>query len=121
RLSWLPPPCNPSRPDSDMVQYENGEFPRTRLRRMRRDEFSRRLMRETTLSVDNLIYPVFVIEGERQREAIASMPGVERLSIDELVAEARELHELGVPAVALFPVTPAQAKSLDARESWNPD
>jgi porphobilinogen synthase len=104
-----------------MTDRETGEFPRTRLRRMRRDEFSRRLMRENTLSADNLIYPMFVIEGSRKREAVASMPGVERVSIDELVREAESLVELKIPALALFPVTPADAKSLDGKEAWNPD
>jgi porphobilinogen synthase len=98
-----------------------GGYPFTRMRRMRRDEFSRRLMRETVLSPDDFIYPVFVLEGEGQREPVASMPGVERLSIDLLVAEAREAAALGVPAVALFPVTPQSAKSEDAREAYNPD
>ena len=104
-----------------MINRETGEFPRTRLRRMRRDAFSRRLMREHTLSVDNLIYPMFVIEGRDRREAIPSMPDIERVTIDQLVREAAELAELGVPAVALFPVTPASAKSEDGREAWNPD
>ena len=98
-----------------------GEFPQTRMRRMRRDDFSRRMMREHTLQPDNLIYPVFVREGTGQREPITSMPGVERISIDELVREAEELVRLGVPAVALFPVTPASAKSEDASEAWNPE
>jgi len=97
------------------------EFPRTRLRRMRYSDFSRRLMRENTLSPDNLIYPMFVIEGRGKREAVASMPGIERVSIDELVREAEELMRLGIPALALFPVTPAEAKSLDAQEAWNPE
>ena len=96
-------------------------FPATRMRRMRRDEFSRRLMRETELTAADFIYPVFVLEGEGEREAVPSMPGVERLSIDLLVKEAREVHELGVPAMALFPVTPLSAKSEDAREAYNPD
>jgi porphobilinogen synthase len=96
-----------------------GEFPHTRLRRNRRDEFSRRLVREATLSVDDLIYPMFVIEGDDRREPVASMPGVERLTIDQLVREAEELHRLRIPAIALFPVTPAQAKSLDGREAYN--
>jgi porphobilinogen synthase len=104
-----------------MFNRETGEFPRTRLRRMRRDAFSRRLMREHTLSADNLIYPMFVIEGRDRREAIPSMPDIERVTIDQLVREAGELVELGVPAVALFPVTPASAKSEDGREAWNPD
>ncbi|MGH8401758.1 MAG: porphobilinogen synthase [Gammaproteobacteria bacterium] len=98
-----------------------GEFPATRLRRMRRDPFSRRLMRETRLSCDDLIYPMFVREGEAQREAIASMPEIERFSIDELLKEAAELMQLGIPAVALFPVTPTAKKSLDAAEAHNPD
>ncbi len=96
-------------------------FPHTRLRRMRRDEFSRRLMRETHLSVDSLIYPVFVIEGRGQRQTIDSMPGIERLSVDELVRECASLVALRIPAIAIFPVTPTGKKSLDAREAWNPD
>lgn len=96
-------------------------YPLTRMRRMRRDDFSRRMMRETVLTPDDLIWPVFVLEGSGQREAVASMPGVTRLSIDLLVAEAREIAALGVPAMALFPVTPAAAKSEDAREAFNPD
>ncbi|HSN70874.1 MAG TPA: porphobilinogen synthase [Steroidobacteraceae bacterium] len=98
-----------------------GEFPATRLRRMRRDDFSRRLARETTLTADDLIYPVFVTEGREVREPVPSMPGIERLSIDLLVREAEDLVRLGVPAVALFPVTPPAAKSLDASEAWNPE
>lgn len=104
-----------------MSDRETGEFPRTRLRRMRRDEFSRRLMRENTLTNDNLIYPVFVIEGRNRRESVASMPDVERVTIDELVREGEQLAELGVPAIALFPVTAADAKSDDGREAWNPE
>ena len=88
---------------------------------MRRDDFSRRLMRETQLSPDDLIYPVFVLEGDKQRQAVASMPGVERLSIDLLLEEAETLLELGVPALALFPVTPAERKSDDALEAYNPE
>lgn len=92
-----------------------------RLRRMRSAEFSRRLMRESRLSTDNLIYPLFVLEGENRREPVASMPGVERLSIDLLLEECRAAAELGIPAVALFPVTPAGRKSLDAAEAYNPE
>ncbi|MGH1450434.1 MAG: porphobilinogen synthase [Pseudomonadaceae bacterium] len=99
----------------------NRQFPTTRLRRIRRDDFSRRLVRETQLSVNDLIYPMFVLEGAGQREAVASMPGVERLSIDLLLEEAAELVELGIPAVALFPVTPLERKSLDAAEAYNPE
>ena len=93
----------------------------TRMRRMRKNDFSRRLMRESQLSCDDLIYPMFVIEGSGQRESIASMPGIERVSIDELLQEAAQLCELGIPAVALFPVTPQTAKSTDAREAYNPE
>jgi Delta-aminolevulinic acid dehydratase len=98
-----------------------GQYPRVRMRRMRRDDFSRRMMRETTLSPSDFIYPVFVMEGTKQRVAVPSMPGVERVTIDELVREAEECAKLGVPAIALFPVTPPDAKSLDAREAWNPE
>ncbi|MEZ5538908.1 MAG: porphobilinogen synthase [Pseudomonadales bacterium] len=96
-------------------------YPHTRLRRLRANSFARDLVRENVLSVKDLIYPMFVLEGKNQREAIASMPSIERLSIDLLVKEAKQLYKLGIPAIALFPVTPASAKSLDAREAWNPD
>ncbi|MDP4535664.1 porphobilinogen synthase [Alkalimonas collagenimarina] len=96
-------------------------FPYNRMRRMRQADFSRRLMAEHQLTVNDLIYPVFVLDGEQQREPIASMPGIERLSIDLLVAEARQLAALGIPAIALFPVTPSTKKSLDAEEAWNPE
>ena len=98
-----------------------GGYPYTRMRRMRRDDFSRRLMRETNVTPDDLIYPVFVLEGENQREPVISMPGVERMSIDLLVKEAKHIASLGVPAMAIFPVTPAQAKSEDAAEAYNPE
>ncbi len=97
------------------------QFPATRMRRMRFDGFSRRLMQESKLTVDDLIYPMFVLDGNDRREPIPSMPGVERLSIDLLLKEAEELVALGIPAVALFPVTPLEAKSLDAKEAWNPE
>jgi porphobilinogen synthase len=96
-------------------------FPNTRMRRMRRDEFSRRLMRETHLSVDALVYPIFVVEGRDERQPVASMPGIERLSIDQLLRECEILVRLKIPAIALFPVTPKEKKTLDARESWNPN
>jgi len=96
-------------------------YPRVRMRRMRRDDFSRRLMRETTLTPADFIYPVFVMEGKKQRVKVPSMPGVERMTIDELVKEARVVAKLGVPAMALFPVTPPEAKSLDGSEAWNPN
>ena len=99
----------------------NRLFPATRLRRNRRDEFSRRLVRECRLTVDDLILPVFVLDGENRREQVPSMPGVERLSIDLLLQEAEEWVALGIPALALFPVTPLEKKSLDAAEAWNPD
>jgi porphobilinogen synthase len=91
------------------------------MRRMRYNEFSRRLMRENSLSVDDLIYPMFVIEGSNQKQAIASMPDVERYSLDLLVEQAREVYELGIPAIALFPVISADKKSDDAAEAYNPD
>ncbi len=103
------------------LETSRGAFPWVRKRRMRRDDFSRRLMRENVLTANDLIYPMFVLEGEGQREAVASMPGVERLSIDLLLKEAEELVALGIPMVALFPVTPQDKKSLDAAEAYNPE
>jgi porphobilinogen synthase len=91
------------------------------MRRMRRDAFSRRLMREQVLTVDDLIYPVFVIEGEDTREAVPSMPGVERLTLDQLRIDAERAVRLGIPAMALFPVTPDSAKTALAEEAYNPD
>lgn len=88
---------------------------------MRRDDFSRRLMREHRLASDDLIWPVFVREGHDVVEPVPSMPGVMRHSIDRLVAAAREAQDLGIPALAIFPVTPPEAKSEDAREAWNPE
>jgi porphobilinogen synthase len=98
-----------------------GQYPARRLRRMRSDDFSRRLMAENQLTVSDLIYPVFVLEGKNQRQAIASMPGVERKSIDLLLEEAQELVDLGIPALAIFPVTPMDKKSLMAEEAYNPE
>ncbi|MDE0282935.1 MAG: porphobilinogen synthase [Gammaproteobacteria bacterium] len=98
-----------------------GEYPTIRLRRMREHDFTRRMMRETALSVADLSYPVFIIEGENRRESVPAMPGVERLSIDLLLEEARICAQLKIPALALFPVTPEQKKSADGREAWNPD
>jgi len=103
------------------MPHNNIIFPKTRMRRMRFQDFSRRLMRENLLSVNDLIYPLFVIEGDNQRETIASMPGVERLSIDLILKEAEEIYQLGIPAIALFPVTSTEKKSDDAREAYNPD
>ncbi len=102
-------------------QVTTGQFPGLRLRRLRRQDFSRRLMRETRLGADDLIQPLFVMEGRGRREPVASMPGVERVTIDQLLQEAETLAALGVPAVALFPVTPPEAKSADAREAYNPE
>lgn len=99
----------------------NRAYPYTCLRRNRRDDFSRRLVRENVLTVDDLILPVFVLDGVNQRESIPSMPGVERLSIDQLLIEAEEWVALGIPALALFPVTPVEKKSLDAAEAYNPE
>ncbi|MEX2516169.1 MAG: porphobilinogen synthase [Gammaproteobacteria bacterium] len=104
-----------------MTRLFPGRYPANRPRRMRADDFSRRLMRETLLTPADLIYPMFVIEGQGQREAVASMPGIERVSIDILLSEAAELVQLGIPAVALFPIISAAKKSEDASEAWNPD
>ncbi|CUA85658.1 porphobilinogen synthase [Pseudidiomarina woesei] len=94
-------------------------FPFRRMRRLRRHDFSRRMVAENQLSAADFIYPVFVIPGEQQRQQVASMPGVERLSIDLLVEECQEIAALGIPAVALFPVTPAEDKSLTAEAAWD--
>jgi len=98
----------------------NASFPGTRMRRMRRDDFSRRLMRESVLCADDLIYPVFVLEGRDRIEPVASMPGVERQSLDHLLKTAERALELGVPALALFPVIDAPLKTPGAEESYNP-
>lgn len=99
----------------------NVNFPITRLRRMRRDEFSRRLMREAVLTANDLIYPVFVLEGENRVEKVSSMPGVERQSLDHLLKTAEQALALGVPALALFPVIDVSLKTPGAEEAWNPD
>lgn len=88
---------------------------------MRSDEFSRKLIRETHLQVEDLIYPMFVMPGHSQTQAIASMPGIQRMTIDKIVEEAEEVYELGIPAIALFPVIPDTQKSLLAEEAYNPD
>ena len=95
-------------------------FPKSRMRRMRKDEFSRQLMQETRLSVKDLIYPVFIVDGEDERQPIESMPSIYRLSIDNLIEEAAELAELGIPAIALFPVVEDKRKSENGEESHNP-
>jgi porphobilinogen synthase len=98
-----------------------GSYPNTRMRRNRREDWSRRLVAETRLSVDDLIWPVFVQEGENERTPVVSMPGVDRLTIDLFVEAAREARDLGIPAVAIFPETDPSAKTPDAREAYNPD
>jgi porphobilinogen synthase len=103
------------------MKTASSSYPDTRMRRMRRNTFSRALMREHSLTPADLIQPVFVIEGNKKTETIASMPGVERLSIDHLLALAERLLKLGVPAIALFPVVGADKKSDLAEEAFNPD
>jgi porphobilinogen synthase len=102
-------------------QPSQRQFPSSRMRRMRSNDFSRRLMRENQLTTNDLIYPMFVIEGHNQRQAVASMPGVERLSVDNLVIEAKHIERLGIPTIALFPVTPDAAKSLMAEQAYSAD
>ena len=104
-----------------MDDSSNRTFPQSRMRRMRFADFSRRMMRENSLSTNDLIWPVFVLEGEKQRESVDSLPGVERLSIDLLCDEVAEAEQLGVPAIALFPVVTQDKKCLAAAEAFNPD
>ncbi len=113
-MSELPRPAN-------LDEYAAGQFPGTRMRRNRRFDWSRRLVRESTLSVDDLIWPVFVRDGAGVREAVPSMPGVDRLSIDLLVESVGEARQLGIPAVALFPATDPRQKTEDAAEAYNPE
>jgi len=103
------------------VSLSFGQFPASRMRRMRRDDFSRRLMCEHTLTANDMIYPVFVLDGHNQRQSVGSMPGVERLSIDLLLPVAEECVQLGIPALALFPVIDAGLKSVGAEEALNPE
>jgi porphobilinogen synthase len=103
-----------------MATKSYGRFPTVRMRRMRRDDFSRRLMREHHLHVDNLIQPVFIIDGQNRTEPVGSMPGIERFTVDRLLYHAEELHALGVPAIALFPLIPADRKDNVAQEAYNP-
>ncbi len=100
--------------------FDLSSFPHKRMRRMRRDSFSRRLMQENTLSAADLILPVFVLDGENRVEEISSMPGVLRMSLDRLLLVAEDCLKLGIPALALFPVVDASLKSLDAAEAYNP-
>ena len=96
-------------------------YPATRMRRMRRDAFSRAMMRENTVTADDLIYPVFILDGANQRQQVGSMPGVERVSVDLLLPVAEECVKLGIPALALFPVIDASLKTPDGIEATNPD
>ncbi len=105
----------------DKMPYDNINFPLTRMRRMRYNDFSRRLMRENSLSVNDLIYPMFVTEGTQQKEDISSMPEVYRFSLDLLLEQATEAYRLGIPAIALFPVIANDKKSLNAAEAYNSD
>lgn len=101
--------------------FSYSQFPQKRMRRMRRDSFSRRLMRENQLSVDDLVYPVFVLDGKNRIEKVESMPGVLRQSIDVLLAQAERCVQLGIPALAIFPVIDTDLKNLTASEAYNPD
>ena len=103
------------------ISLQRGAFPSTRLRRMRANDFTRRLMRENQLSVNDLIYPMFVCEGQNERQSIGSMPGIERLSLDLLAKEVKLLASLGIPAITLFPVVGTEKKSLLAEEAYNPN
>jgi len=96
-----------------------GQFPAVRMRRMRRDDFSRRLMRETVLTANDLIYPVFIVEGKNRTEKVASMPGVERMTLDRLVPVAEQCVKLRIPVLALFPVIEQRLKTADGREAFN--
>ena len=104
-----------------MTQPFSARFPDARPRRMRRDDFSRRLARETTLTADDLILPVFVLDGAGREEPVPSLPGVSRKSFDRLCRDAEACLDLGVPAIALFPVIPAELKTADAAQAWRPD
>jgi len=104
-----------------MPSIITGQYPATRMRRMRRDPFSRAMMRENTVTAADLIYPVFILDGENQRQQVASMPGVERVSVDILMGVAEECVALGIPVLALFPVIDASLKTYDGVEATNPD
>ena len=105
----------------ERTNMTNPKFPATRMRRMRRHEFSRSMMRESILTPSDLIQPVFVCEGSNNKEPVTSMPGIERLSIDLLIQKGERLRDLGIPAIAIFPVVPKEKKSPGAEESYNPD
>src|SRR5688572_27430851 len=97
-----------------------GQFPAVRMRRMRRDDFSRRLMRENVLTADDLIYPVFIVDGKNRAEKVASMPGVDRMSVDRLLKHAEQCVKLRIPVLALFPSIEQKLKTADGREALNP-
>ena len=103
------------------MSYTNINFPSIRKRRLRYNDFSRRLVRESKLSVNDLIYPMFVIEGKKKKEPVVSMPGIQRLSVDFFLEEAKAIYQLGIPAIALFPVVSEDKKSDDAKEAFNSD
>ena len=115
------PPYNPESLVAIMGFDFAGQYPVRRMRRMRRDEFSRRLVREHHLTPADLIYPVFVLDGAKREEPVASMPGISRKSVDQLLREAERCIELSIPAVALFPVVVNELKTPDGSEAWNPD
>lgn len=104
-----------------MTTFTNNGFPAIRLRRLRQSDFLRRMVRETTLSIDDLIYPIFVCPGKNIRQPVGTMPGIERMSIDQLSTETKLIADLNIPAVAVFPVTPPELKTEDGREAYNPD
>src|SRR4029453_5062690 len=106
---------------SDMAFEFAGEYPGRRMRRMRRDDFSRRLMRENRLSADHLIYPVFVLDGAKREEPVASLPGISRKTIDLLLSDAELCAQRSIPALALFPVVDSSKKTPDGAEAWNPE
>jgi porphobilinogen synthase len=104
-----------------MSKKITGNYPGTRMRRMREQDFSRRLMRETRLSTDDLIYPMFITSEGKPRQPVPSMPGIERLNLEQLMTEAKEVYDLGIPAIALFPVISEKLKTDAAEEAFNPD
>jgi porphobilinogen synthase len=112
---------SPEKTSDESAMKIYGQFPAVRMRRMRRDEFSRRLMREHVLGAGDLIYPVFIIDGKARTEKVDSMPGVERLTVDKLLGVAEQCLKLGIPALALFPAIEPELKSADGREAFNPE
>jgi porphobilinogen synthase len=121
RVDAMNKPVLPAKTKRTPTGQALGAYPRVRMRRNRRDDWSRRLTRENTLTADDLIWPVFVVEGKAKREPVASMPGVERMSVDLVAEAAGEAAALGIPCIALFPNTPAAAKDEDGSEALNPE